>query len=114
VWWVWADTSRQIPTKTLRSPTASGCSPLIDSKKPTTAIESCDKDDCRLQNAARKQQAENLLRSTRQKSGLSAAGSTDKNQCSCAFITWANAYFMQAYALQDLRAPEAKANINLH
>ena len=88
---------------------------LIDSKKPAPAIEMCDKVIAafKVRYGSSKQKIYCARTSAESLSYLLRA-SQDKTNAIVLSSTWANAYFMKGYALQDLRRiAEGKSNIEL-
>ena len=88
---------------------------LIDSNKAETAIESCDK----VINAfkARYEDSKQKIycaRTSPESLGYLLQAANEKTNAVVLSPTWAGAYFMKAYALQDLRRiPEARTNVQL-
>lgn len=92
-------------------------SELIDAKNPAAAIERCDKVIAKFKASyGNGRQKFYCARTSAETLGylLQAAASADKVKTIVLSSTWADAYFMKAYALQDLRrTAEAKTTIQL-
>jgi tetratricopeptide (TPR) repeat protein len=88
---------------------------LIDNKKPAAAIEKCDK----VITAFKARYGNSKQKITCGRTSVEVLGSllqaaVDKNDAIALSSTWADAYYMKAYALQDLdRIPAAKSNVEL-
>jgi tetratricopeptide (TPR) repeat protein len=88
---------------------------LIDSKKPAPAIERCDRviTAFKARYGSSKQRIYCGRTSAETLGGLLHA-TVEKNNAIALSSTWADAYYMKAYALQDLgRLPEAKSNVQI-
>lgn len=88
---------------------------LIDSKKPAPAVEMCDKVIAafKARYGSSKQKIYCARTSAESLSYLLRA-SHDKTNAIVLSSTWANAYFIKGYALQDLRRiAEGKSNVEL-
>jgi len=85
----------------------------IDSKNPTAAIATCDLviNAYKAHYGSSKQKIF-CARSPEESLGLMLKAAVDKNNAIALASTWSDAYFMKAYALQDLhRLGEAKATL---
>lgn len=86
---------------------------LIDSKNPTAAIAKCDAviDAFKVHYGTNKQKIF-CARSSEESLGLLLKAAVDKNNATVLSFVWSDAYFMKAYALQDLnRLEDAKATL---
>jgi len=88
---------------------------LIDSKKPAPAIEKCDQVIASF--GARYGSSEQKIycaRTSAETLGGLLKAAVDKTNAIALSPTWADAYYVKAYALQDLgRLPDAKTNVQL-
>jgi len=88
---------------------------LIDSKKPAPAIEKCDQVIASF--AARYGNSEKKIycaRTSAETLGGLLKAAVDKTNAIALSPTWSDAYYVKAYALQDLgRLPDAKTNVQL-
>ena len=88
---------------------------LIESNKPETAIEQCDKVITAFK--ARYESGKQKIycaRTSAESLGYLMKAAGDKTNAIVLSSTWANAYFMKAYALQDLHhIAEANASVKL-
>jgi tetratricopeptide (TPR) repeat protein len=85
----------------------------IDSKNPASAIAKCDQviNAYKAHYAGSKQKIF-CARSPEESLGLLLKAAVDKNNAIVLSFTWSDAYFMKAYALQELqRLDEAKATL---
>jgi tetratricopeptide (TPR) repeat protein len=85
----------------------------IDSKNPAAAIAKCDAviNAYKAHYAGRKQKIF-CARSPEESAGLMIKAAVDRNNAIALSFIWSDAYFMKAYALQDLgRISEAKATL---
>jgi len=86
---------------------------LIDSENPAGAIAKCDAviNAYKAHYGSSKQKVF-CARSSEESLGLMLKAAVDKNNAVALSSTWSDAYFMKAYALQDLhRLDEAKATL---
>jgi tetratricopeptide (TPR) repeat protein len=88
---------------------------LIDHKKPAAAIERCDKVITAFKaRYGNSKQKVTCGRTSAEVLGSLLQAAAEKNNAIALSSTWADAYYMKAYALQDLgRLPEAKSNVQL-
>ena len=88
---------------------------LIDSKKPAAAIERCDKVIAAFKaRYGGSKQKVYCGRTSAETLGSLLQATVEKNNAIALSSTWADAYYMKAYALQDLgRLPEAKSNVQI-
>lgn len=88
---------------------------LIDSKKPAAAIEKCDKVIAAFKaRYGNSKQKITCGRTSAEVLGSLLQAAADKNNAIALSSTWADAYYMKAYALQDLgRLPAAKSNVQM-
>jgi tetratricopeptide (TPR) repeat protein len=86
---------------------------LIDHKNPAAAIERCDKVITAFKaRYGNSKQKITCGRTSAEVLGSLLQAAADKNNAIGLSSTWADAYYMKAYALQDLgRLPEAKTNV---
>jgi tetratricopeptide (TPR) repeat protein len=88
---------------------------LIDSKEPANAIERCDKVIATFKTRYEGgKQKIYCARTSPESLGYMVKAAADETNAVALSATWASAYFMKAYALQELRRlAEAKTNVQL-
>jgi tetratricopeptide (TPR) repeat protein len=88
---------------------------LINAKKPAAAVEKCDQIITAFKaRYANSKQKIMCGRTSTEVLGSLLQAAADKNNAIALSPTWADAYYMKAYALQDLgRLSEAKSNVQL-
>jgi len=112
----WADASATNPDKDPQiAKLLQDARRLIDSNKPETAIENCDKVITAFK--ARYEDGKQKIycaRTSPESLGYLLQAANETTKAVVLSSTWANAYFMKAYALQDLRRmAEARTNVQL-
>jgi tetratricopeptide (TPR) repeat protein len=88
---------------------------LIDNKKPAAAVEKCDRVITAFKaRYGNSKQKISCGRTSAEVLGSLLQAAVDKNNAIALSSTWADAYYMKAYALQELgRLSAAKSNVQL-